>query len=222
MKMIDVAIIDFGMGNLFSVKNACEYVGLDAHITQDPKVVQSATGVLLPGVGAFGDAIRVLEKCGMIEAILKSIDQGKPFMGICLGLQLLFEESEEFGHHQGLGILKGTVCKFDKPREGSRQLKIPQVQWNKIEPVSSNNWESTPLSGVPFNSYMYFIHSYRVIPSQPDSVLSETEYGNIRFCSSVQKGSLFACQFHPERSGTLGLQIYKSFAQQIFAKNGKV
>ena len=185
-------IIDYGMGNLFSVKLACEKVGLEAVISNKPEDILVAAALILPGVGAFGDAMANLKKLGLIEPIKKCIDSGKPFLGVCLGMQLLMTESEEFGKHKGLDIIKGKVKKFPAGID-----KVPQVGWNQI---------------VPSGEYMYFVHSFYCVPEDKSIVLSQTNYAGLDYCSSLQKKNVFACQFHHEKSGKTGLTIYKNFA----------
>ena len=206
---MNVAIVDYGLGNLFSVKHACEHVGIPAEITSDKKKILNANGVILPGVGAFGDAMQSLRKLDLVSVLKELASADKPFMGICLGLQLLMEESHEFGLHRGLGILKGNVIRFDSPREGRRALKVPQIGWNQIH--SSHPWTETPLSGLKEGEFMYFVHSYVVQPDDRGVILSQSNYGSVEFCSSIHRGRLFACQFHPEKSGPAGLKIYENF-----------
>jgi imidazole glycerol-phosphate synthase subunit HisH len=208
-----VAIIDYGMGNLFSVERACSRAGLNSRITGDPGVVRAAAALILPGVGAFGDAMDNLKRMGLVEAIKDVIAAGKPLLGICLGMQLLMDESEEFGNHRGLGVFKGRVLKF--PLSGpAGKIKVPQVGWNKIsvpvnEPLS---WQGTCLDGIADNEYMYFVHSFYVEPADDTIVLSRTRYEEIDYCSAIKLGSVFACQFHPERSADVGIRLYRNFA----------
>ena len=208
-----VAIIDYGLGNLFSVKHACEHAGIRADITSERKVILAADAVILPGVGAFGDAMDTLRRLDLVTVLRDIAASPKPLVGVCLGVQLLMTESYEFGHHRGLGIIEGPVVRFDRPKKDGRELKIPQMCWNRIDRRAP--WGGTLLDGIVDGEYMYFVHSYYVQPQDPDVVLSATRYGDIEFCSSLQKGSVFACQFHPERSSTQGLRIYRNLAAQI-------
>ncbi len=209
-----VVIIDYGMGNLFSVKLACEKVGMDALISNDKSEILKASALILPGVGAFGDAMETLEKSDLASAIKEFIDSGKPFLGICLGMQLLMTESEEFGIHKGLGIIKGRVVKFS-----SKKDKVPQVGWNKVSKLENGtNWEGTLLRGLSEKDYMYFVHSFYVLPASKDVILSETNYADLKYCSSLQDKNVFACQFHPEKSGEKGLMIYKNLNNLICQK----
>lgn len=213
-----VAIVDYGMGNLFSVHRACIQVGLDAFLTHDPTSVISADGVILPGVGAFGDAMDALNSRGLGEAIQDSSSKRKPILGICLGLQLLMNESHEFGRHKGLGIVSGDVIRFDKPHDGERRLKVPQVGWNRISPPAGQGWKTPILDGVIPGAYQYFVHSFYARPSDRSLVVAESQYGQITFCAAICRDNVFACQFHPERSGPVGLKIYRNFAAAVAAQ----
>src|SRR3990167_2440583 len=201
-----IAIIDYGMGNLRSVQKGFERVGHDAIVTNNPQEIFSSDGVVLPGVGAFKDCMRNLREGGLINIIHKVIDNGKPFLGICLGLQLLFTESEEFGIHKGLGIIKGRVVKFSFSTQG---LKITHMGWNSIKKSGQKNQFSPMFEGIPDNSYFYFVHSYYVVPEDDNIVASKTDYG-VEFVSSISKDNLFAVQFHPEKSQELGLRMLKN------------
>lgn len=221
----DVAIINFGMGNLFSVKQACLHVGLHAIITSSKKDILSSKAVILPGVGAFGDAIESLENLDLID-ILHETAFTKPFIGICLGMQLLMTESFEFGHHKGLGIIEGSVRQFNFSRLFTvRKPKVPHIGWNHIikpKNKTENIWEETLLDGLQDGEFMYFVHSYLVQPDDESLCLSITDYGGIEFCSSFYYKNIFACQFHPERSGPMGLKIYENLASTIYAFPGNV
>ena len=205
--MKKVAIIDFKVGNIFSVVQACKKIGLLVEDTSDYNTILSSDGVILPGVGAFGDAMLNLEEQNLIKTIKDFVQTNKPFMGICLGFQLLFTNSEEFGNHKGLDIIKGTVKKFD-----STKTKVPQIGWNKIY-KDFNTWENSPLEDTINNEYMYFVHSYYVIPSNKNIVLTNTNYSGIEYCSSIKKDNILATQFHPEKSGEKGLEIYKNWSK---------
>jgi glutamine amidotransferase len=194
------------MCNLFSVSHACSHAGIDAVVTRDPSEILRADGVILPGVGAFGDAMKNLSKLDLIPVIKDAIGSGKPFMGICLGLQLLFCESEEFGAFKGLGIISGTVKQFPKSFE-NRKIKVPQVGWNRI----FKQKEEPVLKNVPDGSFMYFVHSYYVEPTDKSTVLTNTDYEGLRYCSGIQHDNIIAFQFHPEKSAATGLGIYQSW-----------
>ena len=203
-----IAIIDYGMGNLRSVQKAFAAVGEEAVVTRRPETIDSASHLVLPGVGAFPDCMANLDRYGLVEPIRKGIQSGKPFLGICLGLQLLFTESEEFGVHKGLDLIPGKVRRFPAPIDASGQpLKVPHMGWNAVK-VSR---QAPPLQGLPDDTYMYFVHSYYVEPSDPSTIATTTEYGR-SFASSVWRDNVFACQFHPEKSQSAGLRIVKNFA----------
>ncbi len=204
-----IAIIDYDMGNLRSVQKAFEKVGHPAIVTRDPKVIRDATHVVLPGVGAFPDAMKNLERFRLIDPIVKGIDQGKPFLGLCLGLQLLFTEGEEFGIHRGLDVVKGRVVRFQISNNGTKtKLSIPHMGWNTIQMKSP----SPLFKDIPNGSYFYFVHSYYVIPEDSRWVSTMTEYG-LEFASSIWRDNIFACQFHPEKSQEQGLKLLKRFAE---------
>lgn len=217
MSKFDVAIIDYGLGNLFSIKHACEHVGLTVEVTSDATTVTTARSVILPGVGAFGDAMRSLEKLDLISPLKDVAASGTPLLGICLGQQLLFSESEEFGHTKGLDLIPGKVQYFPVQTVEGRTLKVPQVGWNTITPPDNDPaaWEGTLLDGVAPGTDMYFVHSCHAVPENTEAVLTMTTYGDVHFCSGSRHGNITAFQFHPERSGIAGLQIYKNFSQQI-------
>lgn len=210
-----VAIVDYGMGNLFSVAHACETVGLDAFITADADQVISADAAILPGVGAFGDAMAILDHRGMVAALKQVASAGKPVLGICLGLQLLMERSFEFGEHEGLGLIPGDVVRFDAPHEGERSLKVPQVGWNRVIEARPGAWEGTPFAAVQSGVYQYFVHSYYVRPASEEFVLARTTYGDVTFCSAARVDNVVACQFHPERSGAQGMRVYERYAAML-------
>lgn len=205
--MSAIVIIDYGMGNLRSVQKAFEQVGGNAVVTADPAVAARADKLVLPGVGAFRDCMRNLEAGGFVAPIREHIASGKPFLGICLGLQLLFTESEEFGRHQGLDIIPGKVVRFpDGAHEGDALLKVPHMGWNRI-----GLRRPAPLfQGVEDGSFVYFVHSYYVVPADPAVIATETGYGR-NFCSSIWRDNVMATQFHPEKSQGVGLKMLKNF-----------
>jgi glutamine amidotransferase len=202
-----IAIIDYGMGNLRSVQKGFENVGFDAVVTADPKIVLEAEKVVLPGVGAFRDCMNNLEQGGFVEPLLKVIQEGRPFLGICLGLQLLFTESEEFGLHQGLDVIPGRVVRFpERMMENGEKLAVPHMGWNQLQ------FRTRPpvFDGVQAGENVYFVHSYYVKPDDDSVVATTTGYG-IEFCSSIWKDNVVATQFHPEKSQEIGLKILKNF-----------
>jgi len=199
-----IAIIDYGMGNLRSVQKGFEKVGHDAVVTNDPAVIRSASKVVLPGVGAFEDAIAELKHRGLVDSIHEAIDSGKPFLGICLGLQLLFDKSYEHGVHEGLGIIPGEVVKFELPPEYS----VPHMGWNQLY------FKRKPpiFEDIEDGEYFYFVHSFYVVPKLEEDVAVESDYGG-KFCAAIWRDNLFATQFHPEKSQSKGLQVLKKFGE---------
>lgn len=197
-----IAIIDYGMGNLRSVSKAFEAVGHQAVVTRDPRVIGDASHVVLPGVGAFGECMANVERYGLAEPIRTAIQSGKPFLGICLGLQLLFTESEEYGTHKGLGIIPGRV----RPFEIDPTLKVPHMGWNQV-----NIQRPCPLfEGITDGDHWYFVHSYFVDPVDRRIAATTTTYG-VPFVSSIWWNNVVACQFHPEKSQAVGLRFIKNF-----------
>lgn len=197
-----IAVVDYGMGNLRSVEKALEHAGATVMVTRDADEIKAAAKLVLPGVGAFGDAMKNLEKRGLVDVIRDEVDDGKPFLGICLGLDLIFEESDEHGVHQGLGFLPGRVELLPT------DLKIPHIGWNSI----NIRKESPLLDGIPDGSFFYFVHSYAVVPTEESDILCSTDYG-CQFVSAVERDNIAAFQFHPEKSSSLGLKILENFAK---------
>jgi imidazole glycerol-phosphate synthase subunit HisH len=210
--MIDVAIIDYKMSNLFSVQAACNKIGLSSQITSDKNVIMDSKVAILPGVGAFGEAMKHIKEYKLDETIFEFVESGKPFLGICLGLQLLFEHGEEFGSYNGLGLLKGSVKKFKIQNYNNIKYPVPQIGWNRIAKYNQN-WNNSLLSENEDGDFMYFVHSYYVLPENKNIIISTTKYGEIEYCSSVMKDNIFACQYHPEKSGESGLKIYKKIKE---------
>ena len=203
-----IAVIDYGMGNLRSVEKGLARTGASTTVTSDPAVILGARGVVLPGVGAFGACMENHRSRGLVEVVRRVIDSGKPFLGICLGLQLLFEESEEFGPVAGLGVYPGRVRRFSGPAFAG--LKIPQMGWNRLHirrPVPE-------LEGIDEGSYVYFVHSFYVDPADPGLAVAATDYG-IEFTAAIGSDNVFACQFHPEKSQAIGLRILENFARRV-------
>ena len=197
-----IAIIDYDAGNIKSVQKAINLLGEETVLTREREDILAADKVILPGVGAFGDAMEKLERFGLVQVIKEVVEKGTPFLGICLGLQLLFEESEESPGVKGLGILKGKIVKI--PEETG--LKIPHIGWNSLDIPS----EGTLFKGIQPNSYVYFVHSFYLQAEEKEIVKATTKYG-VTIEASVEKGNVYACQFHPEKSSDVGLQILKNF-----------
>ncbi len=199
-----IAIVDYGMGNLRSVEKGFQKVGVDVRVVTGPKAVDDAQAVVLPGVGAFRDCMKNLGQMSLIEPVLRSIRKGKPYLGICLGLQILFTQSEEFGTHSGLDVLKGKVIRFDI------DLKVPHMGWNTIKIL-----RRPPIfDGISDEAFFYFVHSYYVVPADSNAVATNTNYG-ITFTSMVWKDNIFATQFHPEKSQGIGLILLKNFGEFV-------
>jgi glutamine amidotransferase len=197
----ETIIIDYGMGNLRSVEKAVSAVGGQPVISSDPDAILKAARLILPGVGAFGDAMENLRRNGLDAAIRESVNAGKPLLGLCLGLQLLFTHSEEFGSHKGLDLIPGNVRRFNDPG-----LRVPHVGWNQIEGLKPNPL----LKGIPEGSYFYFVHSFFVEPDKPENSLCWTSYGH-RFCSIANKDKVWGAQFHPEKSQEAGKKLLRNF-----------
>jgi len=203
-----ITIVDYGMGNLRSVSNALRTIGVPAMITSAPKLVAQAERLILPGVGAFGSAMRELTARGLVDPIREYIRSGKPYLGICLGLQLLFDSSEESATTPGFGVFKGSVRRFPE-RSG---LKVPHMGWNQISRTPNTKKKNALLDAVPDGSFVYFVHSYFADPQDRSLVTLETEYG-VKFASMISQGNIYATQFHPEKSQMLGLSLLERFAR---------
>lgn len=215
-----IAVIDYGLGNLRSVSKALEAIGAEVEITNNPEKIARAKAIVLPGVGAFKRGMENLERLGIIPSLFSSIKDGKPFLGICLGLQLLFTKSEEYGIRQGLDIIKGSVKKF------SGDVKVPHMGWNQVKYVTRHTSQDTNKNespegrslqlpkGVPDESYFYFVHSYYVEPEDQKVAVATTEYGQ-EFVSVVNKDNVWGVQFHPEKSEKLGLKVLKNFCHDV-------
>jgi len=222
-----VVIVDYGMGNVFSVEQACRAVGLAPLISSEREALLSAEAVILPGVGAFADAMAALRRLDLIGPIKEFARASRPVLGICLGMQLLMTEGSEFGRHPGLGLIAGTVERLPSETQGARRLKVPHVGWTRIfrpSPASARSeaegaeqdpWRESPLAGLREGECMYFVHSYYVVPEDRNAVLAVSRYGDVEFCSGVGAGPLFGCQFHPERSGPSGLAVYRNLAAAV-------
>ena len=209
-----IAVIDYGMGNLRSVQKALEVVGAKTILTSKPGDLKRCEKIVFPGVGAFGDAMKELKRRGLIRPIKDAIKEGKPFLGLCLGLQLLFEKSEEAPGVKGLGVLKGGVKRFRLKAclPAGRGLKVPHMGWNNIKEARGKGQGARILKNIPNNSYMYFVHSYYVKPKDRKVILTTTDYG-IEFVSGIAKENIYGLQFHPEKSQALGLKILENFVR---------
>jgi len=203
---LTIVIIDYEMGNLKSIYKCLKHINVESVITDNPKVILNADGVILPGVGAFGDAMRHLNEKNLIPIIHQVAEEGKPLFGICLGLQLLFSKSSEMGRHDGLDLIKGEVVPFDI----SKVDKVPQIGWNSVRFIDGTHFL---VQGIPNESFFYFVHSFYGIPKDEKIILGQTKYGELEYCSVVCKDNVFATQFHPEKSSKNGIQLYRNFIQ---------
>lgn len=217
-----VVVADYGCGNLFSISHALKEIGARFEISSDPAILKKADRIILPGVGAFADGMKNLGDRGLVELLKRHSKEARPILGICLGMQLLMEEGAEFGAHEGLGLIRGVVKRLEID-EGSEYSRVPHIGWNRImlpfAAAGRISWDGTIFENVKPESLMYFIHSYVAVPQYREDVLAETEYGGATFCSAVRHGNSFGCQFHPERSGKLGLDIYRQF---VFGRHADI
>lgn len=211
-----IFVVDYGFGNLFSIAKAFKYFNVDVKISDKSIEIKKSQAIILPGVGAFGDGIKGLKEKGFIEPIADFVASKKPLLGICLGMQFLFEYSTEFGQHKGLGFIKGKVDKipmFPKT-EGFAGYKIPHMGWNELLlPLERKNWDGTLFTGIEEYDQVYFVHSYAGIPENEGDILANTEYGGCIITAAIQKNNIMGTQFHPEKSGEVGLNIIKQFIE---------
>ncbi|OGZ12736.1 MAG: imidazole glycerol phosphate synthase, glutamine amidotransferase subunit [Candidatus Lloydbacteria bacterium RIFCSPHIGHO2_02_FULL_51_22] len=207
-----VFIVDYGYGNLFSLTNALRYVGADVVVADSPKKIKNAEILFLPGVGAFGEAIKELRRRGFEEPLMRHAKERKPLFGICLGMQFLFDESEEFGKHKGLGLIPGVVKRMVLK---NKEAKVPHVGWNGLLlPKGRKSWQGTIVESVTGKQYAYFVHSYVGLPKKKNDVLAEVLYGGSHVVAAVQRGALYGVQFHPEKSGEFGLALLANFLKK--------
>ncbi|MCF6179301.1 MAG: imidazole glycerol phosphate synthase subunit HisH [Geopsychrobacter sp.] len=205
-----INIIDYEMGNLRSVEKAFDSLGFAARVSADPQDIATADKLVLPGVGAFADCVNNLRAGGFVEPLLAHVETGKPLLGICVGMQMLFDSSEEFGRHKGLGLIPGEVVRFPSGMvENAERLKVPHMGWNNL----LLKQESPLFEGVPDESYVYFVHSYYAQAQNEADVAASCRYGEVEFCASVWRDNIMATQFHPEKSQTVGLHIFKNFGE---------
>jgi len=212
MSKHDVAIIDYGMGNLLSVARGLEHCGAEVRVTSDPKEILAASRVVLPGVGAFANGMIELRRNGLDDVVREVAAKEAPLLGICLGMQMLLDESEEFGVNQGLGLIPGKVIPIPSTTVDGHPQKIPHIGWNSLElPDGRQDWNGTLLDKVSPGDAVYFVHSFMVNPTVQEYRLADCYYGGIPISASINKDNIFGCQFHPEKSGTIGLNVLKSF-----------
>lgn len=214
MNGLRVQIVDYGLGNLFSIRHACLHSGIHAEISTQPDSLLQADGIILPGVGAFGHAMDTLRQLQLLQPLREAVNAGKPLLGICLGMQLLLDASEEFGLHQGLGLIPGVVRKLPELRADGSVRRIPAVGWNQIH-LNPDRSQPQIDSGLHDSAWMYFVHSFAAAPEQSSDVLTLTDYEGIRYCSAIRHNHVTGVQFHPERSARSGLQFLKHWASSL-------
>jgi glutamine amidotransferase len=202
-----VTLIDYGIGNLHSVFKALRHLGAEVAVASDARAVDEAERIVLPGVGAFEDGIQGLKQRGILDAILRWMERGRPFLGICLGMQLLLGESEEFGLHRGMGIIPGRVVAIQR----LPGLKVPQIGWNRISPPEGVDWKESLLQPIAPGTMVYFVHSFTAVPANERHRLADSDYGGQRISAVVRKDNVVGCQFHPEKSGEAGLLVLDRF-----------
>ncbi len=203
------AILDYGLGNIRSISNALKAIGARSFVSRNASEIKRAAALILPGVGSFGQGMHNLKSHDLIDCIYQFSESGKPILGICLGMQILMEKSEEFGNHAGLGLIRGEVRKL--PLKSTNQHRLPHISWNNIYNKDNHNWFNSIFSGVNSHDKVYFLHSFAVEPNDEKNILSLTTYGNCEFVSSVKCNNIYGYQFHPEKSGDVGLKILKNF-----------
>jgi len=208
----EVLVVDYGMGNVGSVLRALAACGASARLTRVPAEVESAARLILPGVGAFGDGMEELRKRGLIEPIRAFAQTGRPFLGICLGMQMMLSTGEEFGIVPGLGLIEGIVQAIPQQGGNGNPRKVPHIGWNRIAPADGNGcWRGTILDGVGAEASAYFVHSYAAVPGDAARVLAHCDYDGCRITAAIRTGNVYGCQFHPEKSGPVGLHILRNF-----------
>ena len=211
-----VAVVDYGLGNLFSIDRALQHVGSRAEVTSSAEVLERSAALILPGVGAFGDGIQQLRSRGLIEPIVEFARSGRPALGICLGMQLLFTESEEFGQYDGLGLIPGKVARLQDSDPSGRRVKLPHIGWSDIYRTRPEDPQhSAILDGVRDGDAMYFVHSYVPFPETDSVCVANTSYGEHRYCVVAEQENVTGVQFHPEKSGEAGLQILRNFVEKL-------
>lgn len=208
-----IVIIDYGIGNVKSMYNAFFNIGFKPELTSDKQTILNADAVILPGVGAFNKGMENLNERGLFQIIHEYIKKGNPFLGVCLGMQMLLEESEEFGLTPGLGLIKGKVVKL--PILPNSDEKLPHVSWNELNEPREGKWKGTILENIPVNTDAYFVHSFVAVPTNENDILSSTNYAGVNFCSAVHHENIYGTQFHPEKSSHRGLSILTNFVNLI-------
>lgn len=212
--MQQVTVIDYGIGNLFSVGRAIEHCGAQVQLSGEAAAIDAASHLVLPGVGAFADGMAGLRERGLVEPIRRYAASGRPLLGICLGMQMLASTSEEFGEHEGLGLIPGRVRPVPPVDNAGKPHKIPHIGWSALTPAPGVHWEGSPLAGTPVGAAVYLVHSFHVVPDDPAHLLAQCDYGGHRVTAAIRSAAVFGCQFHPEKSGAVGLEIMRTFVGQ--------
>jgi glutamine amidotransferase len=214
--MTEVVVIDYGLGNLHSVQRGLEHCGASVTITSDPVRILAAPRVVLPGVGAFGNAMQEFERLGLVEVVRSFAASGKPLLGICLGMQMLLDESEEFGTHRGLSIIPGRVVSLPGTTVDGASQKIPHIGWSALLPAhAQSDWQDSALAGRQPGDAVYFVHSFMAQPQDPADRLADCLFGGHRVAAVIRRGQVIGCQFHPEKSGKVGLAILRGFCALV-------
>lgn len=212
MNNSDVVVIDYGIGNLLSVRRGLEHCGASVHISSDPDVIHAASRVLLPGVGAFANAMSELQRLQLVEVVQAVAARGTPLLGICLGMQLLLDQSEEFGSNAGLGLIHGQVLPIKAQRQDGTPLKVPHIGWSELYPAQgSSDWNGTFMQDVSPGEAVYFVHSFMAHTTNPAHCLAQCSYGDLKVSAVISRDNIYGCQFHPEKSGKSGLKILRKF-----------
>ena len=214
MSTLRCAIVDYGIGNVFSVMQALKKLDAQTELTSDPRAIAAADRVILPGVGAYGKAAERLRDSGLDQAVMEFVGTGRPFLGICVGMQLLFEIGTEFGEHRGLGLIPGSVDRISISREDGTAIRVPLIGWHPLTPAeggSYGDWEGTPLQGMDRDAAFYFVHSFSARAAQPENVLAVTRHEGHSVVAAVKSGNVLGTQFHPERSSTHGIAFLDRF-----------
>jgi glutamine amidotransferase len=208
-----VAVVDYGMGNVFSVMHALKHVGLDAVLSREPDDLARAHGIVIPGVGAMPDAMQTLRTQGLVDCLISQGQAGKPILGICLGFQLLMDTGTEFGTHAGLGLIPGQVLPLPEEHDiDGHSLPVPNVRWSPLSLVPQNDLSPHPFDNLSRGDELYFVHSYYVSPTDKSILVAKTHFGEFSYCAAARVGNVYGCQFHPERSGEIGLTVFHRFA----------
>lgn len=206
-----VTVVDYGLGNLLSVRRALEEVGAEVALAGDPREVERAERLVIPGVGAFGDCVGELRRRSLVDSVLAVIRSGRPCLGICVGMQMLLDGSEEFGPHDGLGVVPGVVAAIPRAGANGTARKVPFVGWANLRRPDGADWKGTILDGLDGEAAVYFVHSFAAHPEPPSSRLADYDYDGVRICAAIRLGAVYGCQFHPEKSGPVGLRIIANF-----------